>query len=299
MKTWWTIFFCLLCLLALANSTTVVLISKQSLTMFFDVLIPSLFFMMVILKTMELSGILAWMGRGLQPLLRVVLQSHSSEVPYLLSGLLLGFSANAMLVANAYEEGMLSEQSAKRILYHIHTPTITFCVIACGSLLGNIRYGFLVYGVQVLFCSIGYRLSRLQFTTSLSPMTNRSKKRPMLASLTKAVGATGLGLYQMAGYILLSSVVLAFVSEWIPAGFHFGMKSITEFASSAIQTCHLPISLTSKLILLSIIFGFGGFCGHLQVYTFLNGFPLRYHSYFALRVAQAITTAVIIFLLCI
>lgn len=301
MKTWWAFFFSMLCVLALANSAMVVSVSKQTLTMFFEVLIPSLFFMMVILKTMEQSGLLGLLGVGLHHITQFALRSKINEMPYVLSGLLLGFAGNAMLVSNAFDETTLSLESAKRILYHIHMPTITFCVVTCGSLLGNVSYGFLLYGVQLLVALIGYRFSQHQanhhdgqrhrhnqiaITASSLPQKNQT----ILTSLTKSLLFSGLGLFQMAGYILLASVLLAFGLTLLPVALHHPIHSIIEFASGAVTTCQLSIPLLHRLMILSMIFGFGGFCGHLQVYTFLNQLSLPYHSYFAMRVMQAILT---------
>ena len=284
----WIVFFCYLCVFSLIQSALVISISKELLTMFFEVLIPSLFFLMVVLKIMEQSGILRALSKWLFGWLAMFIKSDEEELPYLFSGIFLGFAANALIIKDAYHHSNLSKESALRILYSIHSPTITFCVITCGTLLFDIRYGFLLFAIQSIVSLLCYR-----FLYTSTKIHHQTIYKPVFACIKDALLSTGLGLYQMAGYMLLSSIILSFLLLYAPQPLHLPLYAITEFASSSVKVCNLAIPVINKLLILSFIFGFGGICGHLQVFTFAEELRPNYITYASLRVLQAIVSALL------
>lgn len=283
--------FALLCGFSIWQSNLVLTTSNTVLQLFFEVLIPSLFFMMFLLKVMEQTGLLAYLAKWLRKPAYFLCKATPSELPYLLSGLCLGFAANAILVKEAYLQQKISQASAQRLLYTCHTPTISFCVLTCGTLLQDTNLGLLLFGIQLVAALLFYR-----FLNEDDMPLPIHKQKPLLSSLQDALKTTGFGLYQMAGYILIASVILSFITYFLPAELYLPLQSITDFASSAVAVCKLALPQAHKLLLLSVIFGFGGFCGHLQVYAMSDPIPLKYHRYFAWRIAQAFFCAGLCFI---
>lgn len=282
MKQLILLLFALLCGFAIWQSNLVLSTSGMVLQLFFEVLVPSMFFTMFLLKVMEQTGILTYLANLIKKPAYYLWKASPAELPYLLSGICLGFAANAILIKEAYAQQKLSEESAKRLLYTCHCPTISFCVLTCGTLLQSPALGLLLFGIQLMATLLFYRLYG---GSDSCPVQERQK--PILRSISDALKTTGLGLYQMAGYILIASVILSFITYFLPVELHLPLQSVTDFASSAVAICKLAIPQAHKLLLLGIVFGFGGFCGHLQVYAMSDPIPLAYHRYFAWRVAQA------------
>lgn len=270
----------ILLVLSFFQMTIVIEVSSQVLQTFLVTLFPSLFFMLVLCKLLLHSGIIHRILQRYAPL-------NYTLYLYALLGIIMGFAGNALLLRDSYHKNEISGHEVKIITLCCCIPSFSFCIFTIGNLLGDIRYGILLYAVQCIFACMMLSL--------YTPSTKLSSKENTALSLQKVLQSSGNGLYMMLGYILLVSVTLALLTPLIPKELKEILFYIGEFASASIQTVTSANTLSTKLYTLSIILGFGSLNAHLQIYAITPIVP-RYTTFLVYRLLQMVFSISITFL---
>ncbi|MBR3694602.1 MAG: hypothetical protein IKL88_08755 [Erysipelotrichales bacterium] len=269
----------ILFILSFFQMNIIIEVSRQVLQTFLITIFPSLFFMLVLCKLLLQSGMLQ----------RVLQRSslHYALYLYALLGIIIGFAGNALLLKDAYHHDQITSREVQIITLCCCIPSFPFCIFTLGSLLGDMRYGVLLYATQCIFACV-----MLSFYI---PSTKLSLKENTALSLQEALQSSGNGLYMMLGYILLVSVMLALVTPLLPQYLQEILFYIGEFASASIQTVTSSNTLSTKLYTLSIILGFGSLNAHLQIYAITPVVP-KYSTFLLYRILQMLFSISILYL---
>lgn len=250
-------------------------VSISTLSTFMNTLFPSLFFSLVLCKLLIQNDFIHQLSKYI-PILSY------STISYGIFSSILGFAGGSLLLKDAYERNEISKKDVESVAYCFCMPSISF-FITIGTLLKEVRLGLFLYAIQVI-----YSFFMLSFHSSTK--CNLSIQKATLNSISHAIQSSGLGLYNMLGYILLISSTLTLATLYFPQPIQLLVQYLGEFASSSIEIIQMNLPLTKQFVLLSFVLGFGSISAHLQSYALL---PIRpsYLYYLAYRIGQSLFSA--------
>lgn len=287
MKKWLlSILFCLFIYTLLMGNVSVEY-TKTALVIWFEKLVPSLFMGMVLVRIFYEQGFFLIL---LSPFRRIILflfQMDIESFSLVLSNLLIGFPTGAALLDEQAKQHTISVSGLKRILFTCSFATPGFLLLTCGSVLYNSTLiGLQLLCIQWLCGSFFLIITRKQIVIS----NNTQKKYPpaFMKSLTSSLLESGKTLYMIGGYFMLFMTISSETLEFMPSVVALLITIFSEFSNGVI-TIHSQLwSTPTKLILTSMLLGFGGFCVHMQVRGMTSHIPYAYRSYLLWRCAQMI-----------
>ena len=257
---------------SLIYGSTTINISKQALTIWVEVLIPSLFFPTVMLRLF-----MEYLPFQLNT--RPIFNIYSYR--YILLGFLLGYPNFAIYLDDECQKGRISPSEATRLIYCVSSCSLPFLLITIGSsLFQNIRIGILLLISYLFSTCILFILTQKQPIYSY----HYHKSKVSFMKLCKEhMIKVGMSLFFIGGYILICQVIFHLLPNTFITPF---LSYILEF-SSGVFTLATQTS-NYQLPCISAILGFGGICLHLQTFSSLDKIKIRYTHYLAYRILQAI-----------
>lgn len=258
-----------------------------------ETVIPTLFPFCVLSNYLLLSGITDGWSRAVRPIATTLFGlEEEAGLPWLL-GVLCGFPIGAVVTAKLYEGGRLQKESAERILALCTNVSPSFAVvIAGGTVLQSYRAGFLLWMVQILSGILAGCFLRptIPYINSHPPQT--SPKR-LLFALTEAVKTAVLTMCQLAGFIVLFSVLLCLLAPLLAVPYIGTIPSalfasVLELTNGIAAFTAVPLNVLSRFLLLSVLLGFSGFCVHAQVLSFTIPLGLSARPYLCGKTLHAL-----------
>ena len=231
--------------------------------------IPSLF------PFFLLSGYLTGGLRGGKIIARIY-RSPESCGGLLLTGLLGGYPLGARLAAQQCRDGMLTKAQADRLLWFCSQAGPSFLFGIAGMQMGDIRYGWLLWIVQILSAlSVAWALpwqaapeSKQQFTKSVS--------------LTVAMQNAITAMASVCGWVIIFSVVIYFLKRWVlwilPEFMQILLSGLLELTSGCLVLGEID-NLTHRFLAAAVMLNFGGLCVMMQTFSVADGLNLRGYIY--------------------
>lgn len=266
--------------------------SAKALTLWFETLVPSLFTVMVMVKVMFAFGVFDWMARPFAILFSRLFQMNKQSFSYLLALMFLGFPAGAAFINQAVADQRLSQKEGRRLVYTCSFATPGFVILTLGSVLfHNVMIGVLLFLIQLGSGWILLLFTRRQPILAAAPMD--VEHGSWIQTLGSAMMDSGKTLYMMGGYLMLCMSLTSIVLQFLPACLEMPLRMIAEFSSGTMQLAALNMPLAARLITISMLLSFGGFCVHMQVICFSEATCLRYRHYLWFRVLQALIAGIL------
>lgn len=258
-------------ILSLLHGTNTMNISKQALTIWMEVLIPSLFFPTVMLRLfMEYLP--------LQLNTKPIFNIYSYR--YILLGFLLGYPNFAIYVEDECQKGRISPSEATRLIYCVSSCSLPFVFITISSLFQNIKIGLLLF-ISCLFSTM--ILLVITKKQPIYPYHHHKTTNTFMKLCKEHMVKVGMSLFFIGGYIIICQVIFHLLPNTVITPF---LAYILEFSSGIFNLT--TQTSTYQLPCVAAILGFGGFCLHLQTLSSFEKIKIRYTSYLAYRILQAI-----------
>lgn len=283
--------FLLIALLALClvYGSKAVAISRQSLTLWFENLVPSMFVSMVLLRLLYKQQSL----QGLFPsfFCRIFgLDQHAMAL--VISSMLLGFPSGSQFIEEAYQANEIDQSAVRRLFPICCFPTPGFVILSCGEgIFHSLPIGFLLYLSQILYGFISLWCTRkhvITYRISHSPKTN-----PLMKDFGSSMLESGTSLFMIGGYLMIFMSLSGILFSFLPATLRFPLSIIAEFSSGTFLIQQTGLSLYPSLIATCALLGFGGFCVHMQIYSLCETSKTSYSSFFRYRLIQCILSTLI------
>lgn len=270
--------------------------SAKALTLWFETLVPSLFCVMVMVKVMFSLGAFDWLAKPFALLFSRLFRMNEQSFPYLVALMFLGFPAGAAFINEAVSNHHFDQKEGQRLIDTCSFATPGFVVLTVGSVLfHSVSIGILLFGIQWFSGWILLALTRKQEIHVDHAIV---VKRPSgIQTLGNAMMESGKTLYMMGGYLMLCMSITSILLQFLPAWAQMPLRIIAEFSSGTMQLAVLEIPLVNRLIGISMLLSFGGFCVHMQVMCFSEATYLRYFPYLCFRILQAIISGLLTYVL--
>lgn len=256
--------------------------------------IPALFPFCVLSNFLLCSGTANYWGHAIQALpTKLFGLEETAGLPWLL-GTLCGFPIGAIVTAQLYTSGAIQRDSAERVLALSTSVSPSFTVaIAGGVVLHDPRIGFLLWMIQVLAALLTGLFLRPIVPFSGTSINIHLESKSALASFVESVQTAARTMCHLSGFLVLFSVLLCLVTPLfsmlrIPAAASALCAGILELTNGVTMLAAVPVNLSGRFLLTSILLGFSGFCVHAQVLSFAVPLGLSIRPYLCGKVLHAL-----------
>lgn len=283
-----TLACCVGIVMLILDSPTALLAMQNGIQMCIQTTIPALFPMMV------LTGILtsAMLGRKLpfmSPLRKICGIPEGGE-SLLLTGLVGGYPVGAKCVAQAYKDGSISRQEARRLLGFCSNAGPAFIFGITGLLFSKAYISWLLWGIHIVSSLIvGFVLPGKRSRNIRMHPGHRKTLQSALSESFKAIGI-------ICGWTVWIGVVCAFLKRWalwmLPPFLQTAALGMLELVNG----CHGLLMIQqegARFVLCSLLLSFGGICVYLQTSAFTQSTGTG--MYFPGKVLQSILSGLLAF----
>ncbi|MDR4434178.1 dipicolinic acid transporter SpoVV [Bacillus tequilensis] len=311
--------------------------SKTGLSMWWEVVFPSLLPFFILSELLIGFGIVRFVGVLLEPFMRPIFRVPGVGGFVLAMGMASGNPAGAKLTARLRQEKQISRVEAERLASFTNSsnPLFIFGAVAVGFFqnaslgillasahyLGNLAVGLTMrsYGrkeEQQLIRKKTIPFPSLKDALHALHTARLAEKRPLGKILGDAVTSSVQTLLMVGGFIILFSVFNRLLSVvqmtdmlsvftkgaltlfQLPAQLDIPLLSgMFEITLGSKLVSETDVSLLQKAIVVSFILGFSGFSVQAQVAGILSDTDIRFKPFFIARVLQGIYAAVFVMLL--
>lgn len=303
------IFFILL----LLDPESVMASGKKAVDLCLNIIIPSLFPFFVFSRLILKTGAINFISRLFRPIMKPLFNLPGQAAFPLITGWFSGYPAGAKYTIDLYDNGLLTKKEAQRLLSFCNNSGPLFIVGAVGTgFFNSPRLGMVLLICHLLASvsvGIGYGLlSRLNGKSDGTARTIPAKDPVSFSGhmLTDAILDATKVLLQISGTIIFFAVLVQTLEN---AGIFTSLDRLLPEKGVYVDTLKAMVAggleityglflLSSsagipmyvKVLLTSLLCGFGGFSVHTQVTGLCPG-DIRLKEYFGGKLAHGILAA--------
>ncbi len=265
-------------------------------------LIPSLFPFMVLSCYLTESGLASRCGKIGSFLMHHLFRLPGCAAPVLLLGLVGGYPAGAKATACLMERGELTHKQAGRLLCFCISAGPPFVLTTVGAcLLGNHSAGMiLLLALTISALLLGF-LTRF-FHGKESEVQVSLPAPPAASPFVSAVSGASRAMASMCAFVVVFSVLLALIrdtgviSRIVHTLLLLGVSpgdaaALPSFISEVTSGCRDGALMRSSLPLFAFGLGWGGFCVHLQIFSFFENLPVSRLKFWLFRLLHGLFSA--------
>lgn len=275
--------------LCLYHGNDCIKISSQSLTLWFENLVPSMFVTMVLIRLLYKQQMLQ---HFVPDFICRIFGLDQTSFALVIASMLLGFPNGSLFIEEAYRRGELTKDGAHRLFLICCFPTPGFVILSCGvGLYHQTMIGFYLYISSILCGLLMLFLTRHQRIVTTPPSLNHPQH--FMQDVSASLLESGTSLFMIGGYLMIFMSVTGIVFSFLPALISLPLRICAEFSSGVFLIQAASLSTLSKLLCTSALLGFGGFCVHMQIYSMCDTCKTKYVRFFLYRLFQSITSLLI------
>lgn len=276
-----------------------------------DNIFPSLFPFFVLSEILVQYGFVEFVGEIFKKIMNKLFRINSNCAFIFVMGIISGFPSSAKYTKELYEQGLITETEASKVLTFTHFSNPLF-------ILGTVSLLFLnnkEVGLLILFCHYvsniiigisfrGYHPSisedtNVSLRVAIDKMHNRRihNNKSFGQIITDALNHTISTLLLILGTITMFLVLTTIIDQNINLNsFHQGiLNGFIEMTQGLkyISLLHIPLQLKSALC--AMILSFGGLSVHMQMMSILSDTPIRYLPFLLARIMHAILASTMVY----
>lgn len=267
---------------------------QGGLSICFHTILPSLFPFMVLSSYIIKSDVLSPIYKALAPVTRFLFKQNDCSVSVIFMGLIGGFPVGTKMTAMLYENGRITQNQAQRLCMFCVNGGPAFIITAVGvGMLGSSKAGLIMFVSLCLSSIILGIVSRFFDDKSENKQSNKTYGQSPLLALSSSVSDNVNAMLSICAWIILFSAITQCIKQInIDENSYNAIISFVEVTKGCSQ-----IAKNTTLPIITAIIGFGGFCVHCQVYSFVKATGLKYIRFFTGRVINGALSALICYLL--
>lgn len=263
-----------------------------------QIVIPSLFPFMIVALFISRSGLSAWIGRLIGPLVSRFFKLPAATAGPILLSFIAGYPVGARLTRGLYETGEVTLAQANTMLLFTVNAGPAFVVTAVGQgMFHSSSAGWLLLAIHIFVSLlIGVTVGHIRFRQSRPqpprPQNMDKKTAGIMSAFVDAVSDASLSMLQICGWVVLFSVVLSLLrSSGLPAApvtLLAGLSEVTTGAAAASSLHSLP--------LMSALLGWAGLSVQFQSLSSLGSLKPDVGCFFTARAVHGLLSMGITFL---
>lgn len=278
-----------------------------------DNIFPSLFPFFVLSEILVQYGFVEFVGEICKKFMNKFFRINSNCAFIFIMGIISGFPSSAKYTKELYEQGLITEKEASKVLTFTHFSNPLFILGTVSLLfLNNKEVGLLILFVHYITNIIigllfrNYNPSpdentKVSLKVAIDKMHNRRIHNPKGFGqiITDALNHTISTLLLILGTITMFLVLTTIIDQNINLNsFHQGiLNGLVEMTQGLkyISLLHIPLQLKSALC--AMILSFGGFSVHMQMMSILSDTNIRYLPFLLARILHAVLASTMVYFL--
>lgn len=237
---------------------------RNGIELCFETVIPSLFLFTALTIFSLKSGLIASLGRILDPFSRFCFDLSGEQFSVMLASFISGYPVGSRLISELYKNGKVSETKAKRMLDFCVCAGPGFIVLAVGEgSLFSRADGYRLLTAHLLSAVLMAVLSHL---LNKSKTENPSKPKPVISTplsqaFTESVCDAARTMLSVSAFVVAFSGLGGMVSS-----FQSTTPIISKTVRAALEvTVGIGLFGRKQLPIIAFLLGFGGVSVHFQV----------------------------------
>lgn len=314
-----TIFISILVLFCIIYPESMISSAKSSLTLWTTVIVPSLFPFMLLADLIQKTALPFLLGKILSPLMRIIFNLPGISSLAIILGMTGGYPIGAKVTSDLLKEKSITKEDANHLITFVNNTGPLFILGAIGiGIYKNTYIGLLLlishYISALLIGFIGkfikkkdgnknYNNSQISFNvvklSDIGNILNETIKKSIDTVLT--VGGFII-LFSIISSLLEQTKILSLISISVfrmltPDTSNSLVIGFLEVTNGINKIATITIPLLNKLIITSILIGFGGMSIHFQTLSIISKVNISFLKYLIGKLFHGILSGITTYLL--
>lgn len=293
------------------NSDAVIDSARFSFTIWKDNIFPTLFPFFVASNLLIKYGFVELIGEFLKPVMNKVFKTNGESSFVLILSMLSGFPSSAKYTKELYDNGLINDKEASKLLTFTHFPNPLFVIgTVAFTFIKNRTIGyFILLSIYISNIIIGlifrnYYVSKsdnfkISLKRAISNMKDRYKKNKnfgiiLTNTLIESINLLLLILGTISLFLIINKIITNMfgINDFNRAI----LSGILEMTGGLKYFSLLNIPLSIKAIFSAMILAFGGLSVHTQVYSIIADTKIKYTPYLCARIIHIVLSGVLMYL---
>lgn len=288
------VYFILVSMIIIAvRSEKILSCARESLSLCFSTVIPSLFPFMV-LSSLFVNSYTNDSFKFASAVTKRLLGIQKAANAAFMCGLICGYPIGAKCTCELYKAKKISASEAESLIAYSNNSGPLFVIGAVGAgIFGSVKTGILLYGVQLFSALCAAKILKSHTTYSLSPYHESSKTK---ISFTQSVCTSVINIINVCGFIVFFSVINELIHPFLtllPPSMQAIIFCILEITNSIVNISSLEYSYAVKLAFVSFALGWSGLSVHMQVKSLIEDTGLSMKKYYITRFMMGVASSVV------
>ena len=310
-----TIFISILVLFCIIAPSNMINATKSALTLWATIIIPSLFPFMILADLIQKTALPFLFQKIFSPLMKVIFKLPGISILAVFLGMAGGYPVGAKVTSDLLSNNEITPSDANHLIMFVNNTGPLFMLGAVGiGLYKNIYIGILLLlSHYISAILVGFII---RFTKPKSNELKNSYPIEFKAIKLSDIGSTLNDtikksidtVLSIGGFIILFSIISALIEQSKILSF-VKLPGLSIETSTSLITGLLEVTngvnkiamantpLLQKLIISSILIGFGGMSIHFQTLSIISNVKISFIKYLIGKTIQSILSGIITFLL--
>lgn len=291
--------------------------TKSALNLWYSVIVPSLLPFLIISDLLQQTAITKIFSHILSPIMNKIFKLPGISSIAVFLGMTGGYPIGAKVTADLRNKNLISYSDAKHLIAFTNNAGPLFLSAAIGiGLYKNPLIGFLLiishYFSALLVGFIFRFFKKENLNKSIDKLEFKIFKISELGSiLSNIIKNSILIVCTIGGFIILFSLISTILEKLnittiianlimptLPQELSNGIiAGILEVTTGVNKLAKINIPIFNKLIITSMLIGFGGFSIHMQTLGVISNSDIKFSSYFCGKLLQCLISGILTFIL--
>ena len=212
-----------------------------------------------------------------------------------------GFPSNSKYIKNLLDNKLINKEEANKLLLFTHFSNPLFIISSLGeTFLQNKKIGILILIIHYITnIIIGFILRNSYVNLEDLKIKEENKKTSFVTCLTNSIYNTIKILFLLYGIITFFMIITSIIKVNIklPSILNTFLCGLLEMTQGCFYTSKLNIPINLKATFMTFFISFGGFSIHMQVFSILNEYQLKYKDYLLARIIHALIASSSVYLI--
>lgn len=209
-----------------------------------------------------------------------------------------GFPSNSKYIKDLLDNKEINNKEADKLLTFTHFSNPLFIIESIGtSFLHNKKIGIIILIIHY-FTNIIIGLFYRNYYVSINNIKIKKKeKMRFVTCLTNSIYKTIKILFLLFGLISFFMLITTILREKLPNNYFINIIcGLLEMTQGIYYISSSNINLVLKASIITFFISFGGISIHMQVFSILNEYKLKYSNYLLARIFHALISSCLVYL---
>ena len=271
----------------------------QSTSIWFYNIVPSIFPIYIIVDLLINYQIIEYFSKLFGNCMEKIFKSKKETSFVFLLSIISGFPSNSKYIKNLLDDTIINSKEANKLLMFTHFSNPLFIIESIViAFLHNKKIGFLILIVHYMTnLIIGFFGRNYYIPIENNKKIKTTKKTSFVTCLTNSIYNTIKILFLLYGIITFFMIITTIIKENFPFSNTFNniLCGLLEMTQGIYYIASMNLNLPVKASIITFFLSFGGFSIHMQVFSILKDYKLKYFDYFLSRIIHGLISSGLVY----